>query len=68
MNSRFIDIVALLDDASFGDVPVVIDSCSYYVECADCSPIPSLQTLSLQASAVHSLTLVHTPWPCDSGN
>ena len=32
MNSRFIDIVALFDDASFGDVPVVIDSCSYKVE------------------------------------
>lgn len=32
MNSRFIDIVALLDDASFSDVPVIIDSCSYYVE------------------------------------
>ena len=32
MNSRFIDIVALFDDASFGDHPVIIDSCSYYVE------------------------------------
>lgn len=32
MNSRFIDIVALLDDAVLNDIPVVIDSCTYYVE------------------------------------
>lgn len=32
MNSRFIDIVALLDDAALNDIPVIIDSCTYYVE------------------------------------
>lgn len=31
MNSRFIDIVALLDDATLNGIPVVIDSCTYYV-------------------------------------
>ena len=31
MNSRFIDIVTLLDDAVLNDIPVVIDSCTYYV-------------------------------------
>jgi len=33
MNSRFIDITALLDDAELNDIPVVIDFCTYYVEC-----------------------------------
>lgn len=32
MNSRFIDIVALLDDAVLNDIPIIIDSCIYYVE------------------------------------
>jgi hypothetical protein len=30
MNSRFIDIVALLDDAVLNNSPVIIDSCRYY--------------------------------------
>lgn len=32
MNSRFVDIIALFDDAFLNDQPVVIDSCVYYVE------------------------------------
>ena len=32
MNSRFIDIITLFDDAFLNDHPVIIDSCMYYVE------------------------------------
>ena len=31
MNSRFVDIITLFDDAFLSDNPVIIDSCTYYV-------------------------------------
>lgn len=32
MNSRFIDIIRVFDDASLNELPVIIDCCEYMVD------------------------------------